>query len=136
MLLFRALNYFFIISHVLIISFVLVGWIWQRTRGLHLLFILMTIFSWVVLGYWFGWGYCFWTDWHWQIRQKLNLPFPNSFVKFLADWITQRNLDNALVDRWTEIVFCAATVLSFYTNFHDHRKRLSAAAQHRPTRKA
>jgi Protein of Unknown function (DUF2784) len=119
LLLYRTLNYFFIVSHIFIICFALTGWIWRKTRKLHLLFILLTIFSWTVLGYWFGWGYCFWTDWHWQVRQKLNLSFPNSFVKFLVDHATGLHLDNRLVDDITIFVFCLISGLSFYSNFRN-----------------
>jgi|SRR3990170_4183722 len=117
------LNYFFISSHVVIILFTLSGWISRRTRKLHLFLIVVTLLSWVLLGYWYGWGYCFWTDWHWEVRRKLELPVPNSFVKLMLDWVTGIDLDSRSVDTVTEIFLFLAAGLSLYTNLRDYSKK-------------
>lgn len=32
-----------------------------------------TLFSWIVMGAWRGWGYCLCTDYHFQIRRELGI---------------------------------------------------------------
>lgn len=59
------------IGHVLLIVFNMVGWIWKRTRKLHLITISLTAFSWIVLGAVYGWGYCFFTDYHAEVLEHL-----------------------------------------------------------------
>ncbi|HUR31773.1 MAG TPA: hypothetical protein VMZ69_10110 [Saprospiraceae bacterium] len=43
----------------------------EKTRKAHLLVIDLTIASWFIIGLWKGFGYCFLTDWHWRIKEKL-----------------------------------------------------------------
>jgi hypothetical protein len=69
----QFLNIIFFALHNVLIVFNLVGWIWPRTRKLHLVTIGATLFSWVVMGAWYGWGYCLCADWHFQIRRELGL---------------------------------------------------------------
>lgn len=64
------LNIAFFVGHSLLIVFNLVGWIWPRTRRLHLATLSATLFSWLVMGAWKGWGYCLCADWHFQIRRR------------------------------------------------------------------
>jgi len=33
----------------------------------HRASLLLTAFSWFVLGIWYGWGYCVCTDWHYMV---------------------------------------------------------------------
>jgi ABC-type multidrug transport system permease subunit len=104
--------------HLVIIGFNLLGWIWKRTRRLHLAVVVITAFCWFVLGIWFGWGYCPITDCQWQIKEKLgehNLP--NSFIKYYADKLSGHNISASLIDMLTAGCFFAATLLSVYLNF-------------------
>lgn len=110
------LNCFFLVSHVLLILFTLFGWIPKRTRKVHLIVIMLTAFSWFVLGIWFGFGYCFWTDWHWQVRRKLGYHIEPSYVKFLLDSLTGGNWDAGLVDTATAIGFLIASLCSLFVN--------------------
>jgi hypothetical protein len=68
-----ALNIFFFVFHTVLVVFNLTGWIFRRTRKWNLVTLLATLFSWVVMGLWFGFGYCLCTDWHWQIRQQMGI---------------------------------------------------------------
>ena len=125
MILFAFLNYFFIFSHAGIILFTLVGWLFQKTRRLHLGLICLILFSWAILGIWFGWGYCFWTDWHWKVQRELGIQnIPHSYVKFLVDSITGMTWDAGLVDRCTEISFYFVTAMSVYVNFLGGENRI------------
>jgi Protein of Unknown function (DUF2784) len=118
---YSILDHFFLVSHVVIIFFALFGWIPARTRKLHLIFIGITVFSWVILGYFYGWGYCFWTDWHWRVREKLGRPEPPvSFIKFFVDALTSRNWDPELIDTCTEYTFYLTALISIFVNTRKH----------------
>ncbi len=84
MTLYRFLDIFFVIFHCLLILFNLFGWIWPKTRKLHRISLGLTVFSWLVPGIWYGFGYCFLTDWHWDIKEKLgHTGLPASFNTWL-----------------------------------------------------
>ena len=70
----KILNLFFFGFHTVLILFNIFGWLIPRWRLANLITLSLTAFSWFVLGIWYGWGYCFCTDWHWQIREMLGLP--------------------------------------------------------------
>ncbi|MGZ8511472.1 MAG: DUF2784 family protein, partial [Chitinophagaceae bacterium] len=59
---YQFLNIFFFVFHTVFTLFNMVGWIFPRTRKLHLITLSITAFSWFVLGIWYGWGYCACTD--------------------------------------------------------------------------
>ncbi len=121
---YELLNIGFILFHTLLILFNLLGWIWKATRRLHLATILLTAFSWFVLGIWYGFGYCFCTDWHWQVRRELGYTdMPNSYIKFLIELLTGINLSADLVDVATAILFFLALVMSLYVNFRNFKKK-------------
>lgn len=94
-------NYFFYGFHTVLILFNLFGWIPTRTRKLNLLALLVTFASWTILGIWKGWGYCFLTDWHYDILRKLGeKDLPHSYIAFLvkklSGWLPGANLINGL----------------------------------------
>ncbi len=121
---YELLNIAFVLFHTLLILFNLLGWIWKATRRLHLATILLTAFSWFVLGIWYGFGYCFCTDWHWQVRRELGYTdMPNSYIKFLIEMLTGINLSANFVDVATAILFFGALVTSLYVNFRNFEKK-------------
>jgi hypothetical protein len=121
------LDKFFIIFHTLYALFCLFGWIWRKTRKLNLLVLLLTLFSWIVLGIWYGIGYCPLTDWHWQVRSNLGMyDMPNSYIKFLLDTLTGLDWNAAAVDIMTGVGFGLALVVSAVLNIYDWKKRASA----------
>jgi len=67
----QVLDQGFFVAHTLLIVFNMVGWAWRRTRLLHLVTMGATSFSWFVLGWFYGLGYCVCTDWHFQVRRQL-----------------------------------------------------------------
>ncbi len=85
--------------------------------------LLLTAFSWFVLGFWFGWGYCICTDWHWTIREQLGYDDQsNSYIHFLILKTTGFNFRETLVDRITLIAFLASLILSLWFNIQDYKK--------------
>lgn len=114
----HLLNILFTILHFAVILFNLFGWIWKKTRRAHLIVAGITLASWFILGIWKGWGYCFLTDWHWRVKEKLGeTGLPNSFIKYMADKITGQNIDPEIVDVATLGFFLMSIILSVYVNF-------------------
>lgn len=112
------------LAHVVVIGFNLVGWIWQKTRRLHLLCVILTALSWLLLGIWYGFGYCFLTDWQWQIKRKLGeTDMPASFIKYAIDQTTGWATDPFWVDVMTAVGFGIIAILSVILNIQDTRKR-------------
>jgi hypothetical protein len=115
---YQLFDFLFTMLHLVIIGFNLLGWIWPSTRKLHFIVVLLTAGSWLILGIWYGLGYCPITDWQWQIKEHLGeTNLPNSFVKYYADKMTGYNLSANFIDAATAISFATAAVLSVYLNF-------------------
>jgi len=103
--------------HVIIILFNLFGWIWKKTLRLHLIVILITAGSWFVLGIWYGWGYCFLTDWHWQIKHQLGeANLPNSFITYFFQTI-HLPISDSLANAFALGGFLIAIVVSLVKNY-------------------
>ncbi|MDH4273022.1 MAG: DUF2784 domain-containing protein, partial [Candidatus Aminicenantes bacterium] len=99
------LNKFFFVFHSCVIVFILFGWAWKKTRPANLAVILLTAFSWFILGIWYGYGYCPSTDWHWRVRLKLGIrDLPESYTKFLVDSFTGGDVSQRIVDIFTLIL--------------------------------
>lgn len=114
----RLLDIFLTFIHLIIIGFNLFGWIWPATRKMHFICVLATAASWLLLGLWFGVGYCPVTDWQWQVKAKLGEhDLPASFIKYYADKITGKNISSSFIDLITAICFAVAALLSVYVNF-------------------
>ena len=117
------LDILFTIIHVLLILFVLFGWIWKRLRRVHFILIVLIVLNWFVLGIWFGWGYCVITDVHWNIKEQLGESgLPDSFVKYAIDRMTRGDISDSLVDTLTMLSFVAAVVASVVANYFNNRK--------------
>lgn len=85
----KSINIFFYVFHSALIIFNLFGWLLERTRKLNLITLLLTFGSWVLLGIWKGWGYCFLTDWHYEVLERLGKQnLPRSYIAFLVEEIT------------------------------------------------
>lgn len=118
------LDKFFFVFHSLIIIFNLLGWAWEKTRKVNLIVLLLTAFSWFILGIWYGLGYCFCTDWHYQVRMNLGyFNMPSSYVKFLIDSLTGFDVNAKLVDILTLTLFLLALIASIFTNVRDWRNK-------------
>jgi hypothetical protein len=120
---YSVLNIFFFVFHTVFTLFNITGWIFPNTRKLHLITMLLTAFSWFVLGIWYGWGYCFCTDWHWQVREALGYhDRSDSYIHFLLLKFTGKDFNSRIVDNATLIIFLLSFVLSIAFNSKDRRK--------------
>jgi len=121
-----TLDRVFFIFHTLLIGFILVGWVWRKTRRLHLLSLILIAFSWFGLGLFLGIGYCPCTDWHWQVRASLGkTDLPHSYIKFLLDSCLGEDLDAGIVDFLTIFLYFGVFLLSGFLSWRDHLKRMS-----------
>jgi len=113
----KFLDIFFTVFHTCLVIFNLFGWIWKRTRRLNLICLLLTAGSWLILGLFYGMGYCPLTDWHFQILTKLGYTdLPNSYLSFLFTRLTGLPIEQSLVDAVTLWGLIIALVLSLYLN--------------------
>jgi len=111
------LNIFFFLFHTVFTLFNVVGWMFVKTRKLHFMTMALTAGSWFVLGIWYGWGYCFCTDWHWQVREELGYhDHSHSYIHFLIVKLTGIDLNPHWVDTGTVIVFVVSMIASVWVN--------------------
>ena len=121
---YEFLNIFFFVFHSSLIIFILFGWIWSKTRKINLAVVLMTVFSWFVLGIWYGFGYCPSTDWHWQVRMNLgHYDMPPSYLTFLIRSLTGYDVDKTLVDVFAVVFLLLALIVSVATNYRGWKSR-------------
>ncbi len=114
----KLLDIFFTLFHTSLVFFNLFGWIWKKTRRLNLICLLLTAGSWLILGIFYGWGYCPLTDWHFQILRKLGYAdLPDSYLSFLFTRLTRLPIDQSLVDAVTLWGLIIALIISLFLNF-------------------
>lgn len=92
-------------------------WIPRRTRRWHLGVVAATAASWFLLGpaLGYGWGYCFLTDWHWQVKRALGEQhLPPSFIHLMFRSV---GIENASwIPTLTATAFACVAVLSIILN--------------------
>jgi MFS superfamily sulfate permease-like transporter len=117
------LNKFFFVFHSCLIVFILIGWAWRKTRLANLVILLLTAFSWFILGLWYGYGYCPSTDWHWRVRSKMGIrDLPESYTKFLVDSLTGGDVSQRVVDIFTLVLLLSALAISLTLNIKEWRE--------------
>lgn len=121
---YRFLNIFFFVFHTIFTLFNIVGSIFPKTRKLHLITMSLTAFSWFILGIWYGWGYCFCTDWHWMVKEKLGYKDQSrSYIHFLILKLSGINFKETMVENLTLIIFLVCFILSAWLNICDCKKK-------------
>lgn len=96
----EALDVIFHILHLSIILINLTFWMSFRTLKIAQATVSLTLVSWLGFGFFYGFGYCFLTDWQWQVKEKLGQTnLPASYIKYVLDLITGMNWNPELVDR-------------------------------------
>jgi hypothetical protein len=126
----RLLDQSLFLLHAALVLFILTGWMWPRTRRLHLLMVVLTLGSWVGLGAWYGWGYCPLTDWHWQVKTALGeTGLPASYIKYYVDALTGMSWNPMLIDVWVVGLALTALVVSVVLNWTDWRRQRARKRQ-------
>lgn len=116
-------NFFFYVFHTVLILFNLFGWLHPRTRKLNLISLLVTFGSWLLLGIWKGWGYCFLTDWHYQVLRAIGeREMPRSYIAFLVEKTTGWLPNAELVDFLTAGLAVLALLCSLWANLRNRKR--------------
>jgi hypothetical protein len=122
----KVLDFFFILFHTCLIFFNLFGWISRKTRVWNLITLLLTGGSWFILGIFYGIGYCPFTDWHYQVLEKMGATnLPVSYIEYIVERFLPVDVNPQLVDLFTVGLFFTALILSTVLNSMDrfrHRK--------------
>ena len=97
--------------HNAVIFVNLFGWMIPYLVKTQRILISLTAFSWFVIGFFYGFGYCIVTDIHYQILYRLGkTDLPNSYIKYLLDKIFGTDLNALYVDIGTGIGFAVAVI--------------------------
>lgn len=124
MLIYRIIDYSFLVFHLAIVILNLFGWIWRPTRKACLILQLLTAGSWFGLGLIYGIGFCPFTEWHWQILEKLGeFPPESSYIQYLLRRLFGLHIHSGLVDTVTVISFLTAFTASAAVNIRDWVRR-------------
>lgn len=124
MIYWQILDYIFVMVHTILILFNLTGWIWRSTRRLHLASLLLTGGSWLLLGLFYGLGYCPLTDWHFSVLIQLGESnLPSSYISYLLERLSGHTFSAPLIDQTTLIGYLIALALSIYFNFFFQQKK-------------
>ena len=122
--LYTIIDFSFVVFHGSLTLFNLTGWVWEKTRRIHLIKIGLTILSWFGLGIFYGWGYCPCTEWHWQVKYKLGeIDLPYSYVKYYMDKITGISWNPYWVDSSVVSLGLLAFGLSCWLTWKDNKTR-------------
>ncbi len=120
----QIIDIFFFVFHTILILFNVFGWLVLKWRFINLITLSLTAFSWFILGIWYGWGYCFCVDWHWQIRDLLGYQnMSSSYIHFLILKFTSIDIPVNMVDTYTAIIFFSAFAISAYLNARKWRRK-------------
>ena len=118
------LDYFLSCFHLFFLFFNLFGWI--LSVRWHLLCVGSTAFSWIGLGVYYGWGYCFLTDWHWRIKESLGeIHLPASYISYILSKYLRLKVSDEWINLTSAVVFPAVFILSVMLNVRA-RKRSSS----------
>ena len=113
----QVLDWIFVVFHTLLILFNVFGWIWRKTRMWNLIALLLTGGSWVILGIFYGFGYCPLTDWHFEVLRKLGVyDLPGSYIKYLIDRVFQTDVNSEMVDMLTLVAYLVLLIISIIAN--------------------
>lgn len=120
MILYQILDWVFVVFHTALIIFNIFGWALKSLRKWNLLTLSLTAVSWFVLGMFYGIGYCFLTDWHWNVLIEIGqYPVENSYIQYLFRRLFSIEVSADFADTLTASVFFVAVILSVYLNLRD-----------------
>ncbi len=116
----HLLDWFFVVFHTLLMMFNVFGWLSRKMRKWNLFTLLLTAFSWFILGLFFGMGYCILTDWHWGVLRKLSAyPVENSYVQYLFRRLLHIRVSAQFADILTATLFFISLGMSVFLNIRD-----------------
>ena len=102
-------------------------WLPRATRRAHLVLVAITAASWFGLGLLYGIGYCFLSDWHWQIKRlRGEVDVPGSFIHYCATRWLGVPIAPETTNLLTGVGFALAACLSIALNLRDWLRRRRA----------
>ena len=112
-----VLDYLLHIAHISVIIINLFFWIFEKTRKLHLIVMCTTLFAWFGIGYFYGFGYCFLTDWHWDVKYSLGeTNIPPSYISYWVNNIFKLEIDERVIDIVTVVTFLTVATIATVKN--------------------
>ena len=121
-------DWFMMIFHGLLTLFNFFGWSVPRWRKANLILLLLTAFSWFVIGLFKGFGYCPFTDIHWSILEAAGrLPEESSYISYFITRLTGLKFSSVLIDGITLAGFSAALGISLVMNWLDYKRKASSS---------
>lgn len=121
-------DWFLFLFHTALVGFNCAGWAWKQTRRWHLATMGVTLISWLVLGLWFGAGYCICTDLHWRVRHALGQQVTeDTYIQYLVARVTGWTPDVHLATQAAGFVFAICAVLTITLNMSDRRAAKNAS---------
>lgn len=120
----QAQNVMFFVFHTTWIAFTCLGWMWRRTRRYQLTMVSLTAGSWFGLGFWYGWGYCPCTEWHWQVRSRLGFVDPPSYIQLMIREVTGIALGAPAADALALVSLAAAAALGVTLSVRDRKRSI------------
>lgn len=123
----RAADLFFVVFHTAFVLFSITGFLVPRLRTANLVALLLTAFSWFVLGVRYGMGFCPLTEWHWQLLRALGEPpLQRSYIQYLFQRLLGLSIDAGSVDIIVGLSFGLSLILSVTLNLRDYLRRPSS----------
>jgi hypothetical protein len=81
------LNIMFDILHILLVIFIVSGWLFPDLRKMHLVVVLLTGCSWIIFGN--ELNNCILTEWHFNILRKMGIiNLPDTYTQYALKRIT------------------------------------------------
>lgn len=120
----HLLDLFFLSFHSGLILFNVLGWAHPRTRPWNLLTLILTALSWFLMGYFYGWGYCICTDWHWQVLHEMgHYGLPHSYLTYLSERLFRLSPERWLVDSIAVAGLLVPLGLNLFLRYRENRGR-------------
>lgn len=121
----QVLDSFMMALHLGVIAINLFAWWPRQTRRLHRVMLGLTLFSWLVCGAFYGWGYCFLTDWHWRLKRAAGeTSLPHSFPQYVLRSLGLE-LPPLLIDSITASLLISVVLISAWQIYCERRRQSS-----------
>ncbi len=105
------------VFHTALILFNVLGWLVPKWRRWNLVTLGLTLFSWAIMGLWYGMGYCICTDLHWRVREAMGIhETASSYLVLLVRLISGWDPPVNLVNNVALVVFVISLTGSLVTN--------------------
>lgn len=116
-------HYLYSVFHIIIIFMNLFGWMHRLTRKLAFVTILITWASWIIGGIFYGWGYCFLTELHYELLNDHGITgMPSSFIEYFFHEIGISGISSMLIQSLTFLIFLISTIMAALIYFKDKKK--------------